>query len=193
MSNTYAAISRHPLRYLATLVLGAGAVMTLVVGGASASNVHLKKSPALTFTDKGLYLEATGALTGLGNGDIVVTLSASGHPTGTCTNPGGHDPAGLNPAAVVTLTGAQEIPSGTVTNGNVAFDVSTGSPTTPVAGAPDCPNSNYTENITDVSFSGFSATITVYQGTGCAVNNDGTLTSGCNIANPVFVKTVTVP
>jgi hypothetical protein len=125
----------------------------------------------LTFNDKGLFLNASGALTGLGNGDIVITLSAQGQPTATCTNPGTgeHQPPGHNPA-VVTLTGAQEIPAGSVKNGNVSFNVNTAGPVTPVPGAPQCPNAKWTEDITDVAFSGFSSTITVYQGIGCAVD-----------------------
>jgi hypothetical protein len=159
---------------------------------AVAANVHFKNKPALTFTDKGLFLNATGALTGLGNGDVVITLSAQGQPIATCTNPGTgeHRPPGQNPA-VVTLTGAQEIPAGAVKNGNVNFNVNTAGPVTPVPGAPGCPNSQWREDITDVVFSGFPSTITVYQGPGCAVDTStGQPNANCT---QVFQSTQTVP
>ncbi len=174
------------MRKLGTITLIITAFLLVAATVAVAANVHYKKSPPLTFTDQGLTLNATGALTGLGNGDIVITLSAQGQPTATCTNPSGkNQPAGQNPA-VVTLTGVQQIPSGSVINGNVAFNVSTGGPTTPVAGAPQCPGSNWTEDITDVVFSGFSSTITVYQGIGCSTTNFSACTQ-------VFQSIQTVP
>jgi hypothetical protein len=139
------------------------AVVALMFGAslAGAASVHLKNKPPVTFTDQGLSLRSSGALTGLGNGDLVIALTATGQPVATCTNPAGAtQPPGQNPAEVV-LTGVQSIPGSEIKNGNVSFNVSTGSPVTPVPGAPDCPNPQWTENITDVVFS--SATITVYQ------------------------------
>jgi hypothetical protein len=59
------------------------------------------------------------------------------------------------------VTGAQAIPGSEVKNGNVSFNVTTAAPTSPVPGAPDCPNPQWTERITDVTFT--SATVTVYQ------------------------------
>jgi hypothetical protein len=133
--------------------------------GISASSAHLKGGARAepTFTDLILILNAMGELAGLGNEDILVTLSATGNPTATCSNPavsGDHQPPGQNPAEV-TLTGSQAIPAAEIKNGTVPFDVTTEPPVTPIPGAPDCPNSQWTENITDVSFT--SATITVQQ------------------------------
>jgi hypothetical protein len=150
------------MRRTFSVFVGALCILALTASVALAANVHFKKSPALTFTDNGTSLSASGALTGLGNGDVVITLTATGTPTATCTNPAGAtQPAGQNPVDV-TLTGVQAFPSGQIKNGNLAFtNVSTGSPASPVAGAPECPNPNWTEDITDVTF--HSATITVYQ------------------------------
>ncbi len=174
------------------LAIALMSVVALTAQQALAANVHFKNRPPLTFTDNGLTLSLSGALTGLGNGDIVITLTAQGQPTATCTNPGTgeHQPPGHNPA-VVTLTGVQEIPAGAVKNGNVNFNVTTGGPQTPVPGAPECPNSKWREDITDVAFSGFDATITVYQGIGCAVDpSTGQPNANCV---QVFQSTQTVP
>jgi hypothetical protein len=135
-------------------------VMALTATVATAANVHFKK-PGPTFTDQGLVLNATGSLAGLGNGDILITLTATANPTTTCTSPGGNPSPGQNPAAV-TVTGSQSIPAGEIKNGNVAFNVTTTPPAQPTPAQAGCPNNNWTAEITDLEFT--SATITVRQG-----------------------------
>ena len=128
---------------------------------ALAANVHLKQNRSPTFVDGGLYLQVAGAIAGLGNGDVVISLSAQGDVTATCTNPGGGtQPPGQNPAPI-TLTGTQVIPEEEVKNGNVTFNVRTTSAPETIAGAPGCPNPQWTERIVDVAFT--SATLTVEQ------------------------------
>ena len=58
------------VRRAATLVVLCLSVMGLTAQSALAANVHFKKGSPV-FTDKGLFLNATGSLTGLGNGDVV--------------------------------------------------------------------------------------------------------------------------
>jgi len=131
------------------------------VAVAYAANVHLKAKPPLTLADQGLTLKACGALTGLGNGDVTITLIANGSIETTCTNPGGNQAPGQNPGDVVVL-GDVTIPASAIKNGNVSFCVTTEAPPNPTPGEAGCPNNNWTAQITDVSFSG--ATLIVEQG-----------------------------
>jgi hypothetical protein len=146
--------------------------------GINASRVHLKGGARAepSFTDNGLTLSSSGQLSGLGNGDVLVNLSAQASVSSTCTNQGGNQAPGQNPAPT-TVTGSVAIPQSEIKNGNTSFSVTTTAPTTPVPGAPGCPNSNWTESIDDLAFT--SATITVEQPTGTLV-----LTISCTFSAP---------
>ena len=149
------------------------------MGKAVASSVHLKggRTAKPAFTDQGLTLNGTGDLAGPGNADVLITLNAMANPTGNCCNPsGGCKVPGQNPAPVA-VTGSQAVPASEIMNGNVSFDVTTAPPTSPIPGAPDCPNSSWTENITDMSFT--SGVIIVEQPAGTTV-----LTVSCAISPP---------
>jgi hypothetical protein len=144
-------------------------VLMLVATPVFAGNVHLKggKNAVPSFNDLSLALNATGALAGLGYGDVFVNLAAAANVTSTCTNPAGAtQPPGQNPAPI-TVSGGEAIPASELKNGNTPFDVTTNPPPSTIAGAPDCPNPQWTEAITDLAFT--SATITVEQPVGTVV------------------------
>jgi len=165
------------LRRSVQAALVAAVVTIMVAGAASASSVHLKggKNAEPAFSDHGLTLAASGELSGLGNGDVLVTMTAHADVTATCTNPAGQNqPPGQNPAAV-TVSGSEAIPAGEIKNGTTPFAVETVAPPTLIPGAPGCPNPQWTETITDLSFT--SATITVEQPPGTTV-----LTVTCSIS-----------
>jgi hypothetical protein len=151
-------------------ILGvASAVAILAIAGvALAASVHLKggKNAEPAFRDEGLSLTAAAELAGLGNGDVLVSLEAQADVTATCSNRGGNQPPGQNPAPV-SVAGAVAIPEEEIKNGNTPFNVETQEPETPIPGAPDCPNRNFTEDIVDLAFT--EATITVEQPRGTVV------------------------
>ena len=109
------------MRRTAVLVV---VVIGLTAAVAVAESVHFKpRNP--TFTDNGTTLTATGALAGLGNGDIVVTLAATGGGSVVGVNPGGNSvPTKTIP---VTLTGTQNIRL-TIKNGTVTINVTISAP-----------------------------------------------------------------
>ena len=157
-------------------LLALAMAMTSVLG----SSVHLKggQKAKPSFNDLGLQLRATGELTGLGFGDVNIDMTATADVKSTCTNQGGNQAPGQNPAPI-TVKGSTSIANNQIKNGNVPFTVTTNAPTTPVPNAPGCPNNNWREDINDLLFR--TATITVEQpaGTGNIV-----LTVDCTFSPP---------
>ena len=123
--------------------------MLVLSATASAADVHLKggRNAEPAFTDDGVdeTLNVAGELSGLGNGDVLVTLTAEADVSSTCTNQGGNQAPGQNPAPI-TVSGSQAIPEEELKNGNTPFNVTTEAPVLIIPGAPDCPNQNWTRS-----------------------------------------------
>ncbi len=142
------------------IVVAVFAALALTAQSALAVSVHWKHgSPS--FHDNGLTLTESGTVSGVGGGDVLITLTAQANVNATCTNGGSHQAPGQNPAPI-SVSGSQSFPASEIKNGNLTYSVTTNSPGSSVAGAPDCPNSNWTEDINDLAFT--SATLTVTQG-----------------------------
>ena len=138
------------------------ATLLLVVssGVAWADNPHYRKGPSCV--DNGLTATCTGTITGLGNGDVIVTADfpdATGSTT--CTNKGGNQAPGQNPAADAATSGTQFINN--PKNGTVSFTVSTDVPPNPTSAEAGCPSGQWTAAFSNITFG--CGTVTVQQET----------------------------
>lgn len=148
------------MRRTSVIGLAAFAAMTLLTGTALAANVHWKSGP--TFSDQGTTLKVSGALAGLGNKDVTITVVAEGVAKKIqCQNPQGKLAPGQNKPRVKSL-GEITITSTEIKNGNVSFSVTTHDPAQLTAKQAGCPNNQWTATILDVDFD--HASITVEQG-----------------------------
>lgn len=136
----------------------------------SFANVHLKggAKAAPEFTDLGISLRAAGDLSGLGNEDLVIFLTADADVVAVCQNQGGNQAPGQNPAPL-TVTGTKPVLAEQIKNGNLSFELETEAPPRLIPGAPDCPNPNWDEIVIDLIFR--NATIRVEQPIGTEVFN----------------------
>jgi hypothetical protein len=125
-----------------------------------AANVHFKKGSP-TFSDQGTTLQTCMSLTGLGNGDVTITVTTTGSATTLCTNQGGNTAPGQNKTPVKP-SGQTTVPATEIKNGNLTACVTTKPPSAPTAAEAGCPNSNWSTSLTDVEFA--TATVTVVQG-----------------------------
>ena len=144
-------------------LLAVASISTLVVW---ADSPHYRRGPSVV--DNGFTATATGSITGLGNGDVIVTLSFP-NATGTtlCTNKGGTTAPGQNPATPAATSGSLAIDD--PKNGNLSFTVTTVPPPNPSAADAGCPNAKtWTAAFDNITFGDGTLTIQqeTFQGSG---------------------------
>jgi hypothetical protein len=131
-----------------TLGLGAGV--------ASAQSGHFVGD--VTCTDQGTTLQCSGKVAGLGGTTFQINVAVSGATADvTCTNPGQNPAPGQAFDFTAAGTGG---PQPTPRNGQARFTIETAAPTAP---AGSCPNPQWTATVTDVEFSGLTATVTLVE------------------------------
>ncbi len=111
-------------------------------------------------------LISNGYVSGIGNTDVTLDLTASGIPAITCINGGGNSVPGQS-SPKVTASGSVLLPGNSPLrkNGKAPYGVETQPPAPLTWQQAGCPNSNWTAVITFIYWT--NATITVYDsGTG---------------------------
>jgi hypothetical protein len=153
-------------------------VLAIVLAAVAAyAAINYKSGP--TFSISSFNLITTGELSGLG-GAAHVAVDAVGTASGTCTNKGG---------TTVPVHAATVDASGTATarpdaNGRANFSVTA----SPVANPNPCPNGNWTFDITSVTYT--SATISISTG-GSQSRVDSFALTNCSQSDPNVVVSCT--
>jgi hypothetical protein len=132
---------------------------------ASGQSPHYKPKGGPTCSKSGTTFQivtCTGTVSGLGNFDVLVTLTGvSGNGNTECTNAGGNTAPGQNPGNLAT-GGAVLIPASSIKNGSLTFSVPTSIPSVTSAQA-GCPNDNWTASLTDFTITSSTGTLVVNQ------------------------------
>lgn len=148
-------ILAHPgkvVLVLAALILTLG----LGAGVASAQSGHFVGD--VTCEDIGTQLECEGKVAGLGGTTFEIRVAVTGATADVaCTNPGGNIAPGQQFDFQAVGSGG---PQPTPRNGSTKFTVPTATPAVP---AGSCPNPGWSGAVTDVDFSGTTATVTLLE------------------------------
>jgi hypothetical protein len=139
------------MRRLPVVAALTAAIALVAPVAASAGNPHFKHggTPVCTVTSSGSASSTTctASLTGLGNGDVTISVTVSGFAVYQCQNGGGNIAPGQNRVLVGPTTTPTTIPGSAIKNGNLSFTTNpaTLSADSSVSGAvAGCPNSNWT-------------------------------------------------
>ena len=137
----------RPFFLLAALAAG------LTATAARAANPHFNSPPTITINSDGT-VNAQGTITGIGNKDLIVTLTVEGTMVVFYFNPGGNQPVGWNRDPVKEIA-VQFIPKTLTSNGNASFNL-----TSPKPVARPAPNPNWTVVIQSVKITKVTISIT---------------------------------
>src|SRR5215467_4159866 len=181
----------HRILITLTAILAMAFLGVVVVVNALASSPHFKKGgePTCTFSGStSIPVTCTATLSGLGNADVNVHLSASGFALYQCQNGGGNIAPGQNRVLVGPATSNTAVPASAIKNGNLTFTTNpatlTAAPTVSGATA-GCPNPNWTGVNPVLTLT--SITLDIFQPPGtpiftCSASNQGGLTSPVTLA-----------
>ena len=138
-------------------------VFTVGVSAAQAASPHFKRggSPVCTVSISGSTATTTcrTVLAGLGNDDLLATVTVSGFAVYQCQNAGGNTAPGQNRVLVGPTVAPTFIDSDAIKNGNLTLVTNPAvltSPSTVSGSAAGCPNPNWTGvnpvlTVTDIS------------------------------------------
>ena len=129
--------------------------VVLVASVATIASAAVRFHQGPTCRDIGTQLQCSGNVSGLGQEQLTVDVSATGTGTVECTNPAGNVAPGQTFTTNVSGTGTFDVDK----NGRANFTVTTIAPTAP---AGSCPNPKWTAAVTDVTFG--TVTLTGTQG-----------------------------
>jgi hypothetical protein len=131
---------------VSTAVLALAAAVPALAG-----SPHFKHggTPVCTVSSSGSASSTTcsASLTGLGNGDVTISVTVSGFAVYQCQNGGGNIAPGQNRVLEGPSTTPTTIPGSAVKNGNLTFTTNPAvlsAPDTVSGSAAGCPNSNWT-------------------------------------------------
>src|SRR6266702_4925896 len=133
------------------VLLCAPLLMLFFATPAFAARAHFKHggSPTCTITSStaSASTTCTASLAGLGNGDVVLSLTVSGSAVYQCQNGGGNTAPGQNKVLIGPATSTTSFPASAIKNGNLTFTTNPAvltAPTTVSGAVAGCPNPNWT-------------------------------------------------
>lgn len=138
------------MRRVLLVLAGVLTLVGLSASAALAASPHFKHGGGPTCTFSGtttITIVCSGSLAGLGNQDMLITVSASGSALYQCQNGGGNLAPGQNRVLIGPSTSSTPISAGQIKNGTLNFTTNPNTlsaPPTVSGAAAGCPNSNWT-------------------------------------------------
>jgi hypothetical protein len=157
-------------------------IFTAGVSAAQAASPHFKPggSPVCTVSIDGSTARTTcrAVLAGLGNDNLLATVTVSGFAKYQCRNAGGNTAPGQNKVLVGPVVAPTHIDSGAIKNGNLTLVTNPAvlsAPSTVSGSAAGCPNPNWT---------GVNPVLTVTSISLVIEQPPGTVIFRCSASNP---------